>query len=326
MFSNRVRSRGFTLIELLVVIAIIAVLIALLLPAVQQAREAARRSQCKNNLKQLGLAMHNYHDTHSVFPPGMFNYIQSLSPASGSFPEDPAQGHRRTWMHMILPFIDQAPLYNTISPLFSTTTEAMNYPSRWTVVPMLVCPSDPNSPKVITAGATSPTAANSQGFSGNYVLCGGSKLWGNAGTRTHSDGSAINGMFGPITNTRMRDVVDGTSNTLLASEILLVPDTTVHDIRGRYYNGAGMGALFLAVNPPNTSVGDQLQHCIGTSTKTPCQTLSVNGNQIAARSLHTGGVHVVLGDGSVRFLSENISMLTYQSLATKGGGDMISEY
>lgn len=127
------RKRGFTLIELLVVIAIIAILIALLLPAVQQAREAARRSTCKNNLKQIGIALHNYHDTHSVLPPGVLMFDD------GSGDPDPDLGNWG-WNTFLLPYIDQAPLYNQLTP------NGANFPTSaagsliQTVVPILVCP------------------------------------------------------------------------------------------------------------------------------------------------------------------------------------------
>jgi len=148
--------RGFTLIELLVVIAIIAVLVALLLPAVQQAREAARRSSCKNNLKQLGLAMHNYHDTHRVFP---FGY----SAVSG-------MTHRRqTWFHMILPFLDQAPMYNLYEQDTTPFVHQMpKDPIAGQVVNSLTCPSDGSAPGFGANGGTTS-------FQGSYGVAAGSR-------------------------------------------------------------------------------------------------------------------------------------------------------
>ena len=195
--------RGFTLIELLVVIAIIAVLIALLLPAVQQAREAARRTQCKNNLKQLGLALHNYHDTFLVFPPGQFQPLGTNVNSSTN---------RSCWMQRILPYIDQATLFNTFATNMSGPAGfASNWPGANTILPALMCPSDPSSPK----NATASGLAN-QGFSGNYSVCAGSTTFGVDG-----GGDKLNGMFFCYSRTSIRDTTDGTSNTLLAGEILL---------------------------------------------------------------------------------------------------------
>ena len=142
MFRGR---RGFTLIELLVVIAIIAILIALLLPAVQQAREAARRSQCKNNLKQLGLALHNYHDTFQVFPFGMIN------PTNGDLPGSPRPPTDNTgWYPMILPYIEQGALYNAFmeEQQNSARTGAIYWSRKESIVTMMMCPSDPAGPKM----------------------------------------------------------------------------------------------------------------------------------------------------------------------------------
>ena len=299
--------RGFTLIELLVVIAIIAVLIALLLPAVQQAREAARRSQCKNNLKQIGLAMHNYHDTFRAFPPGQFNYLSS--DLTGSV-------NRYCWMQMILPYIDQAPLYNQFAPYMSSAslaTVAYNWPSVGTVIPSLMCPSDPAGPK--TTSASGP-----QGFHGNYVASAGSTVFGSNG-----GGGSLNGMFFPFSKINVRDVSDGLSNTLMMAEIIVVTDTASNDFRGRYYNSWEGNVLVSTLNPPNTSVGDVASYCVST-TSAPCAAnTSSNVNQ-SARSYHTGGVHSGLADGSVRFISSNISTVTWNSLGTRATGEVLGEF
>ncbi|HEY4261783.1 MAG TPA: DUF1559 domain-containing protein, partial [Schlesneria sp.] len=153
---RRTSRRGFTLIELLVVIAIIAVLIALLLPAVQQAREAARRTQCKNNLKQIGLAMHNYHDQCNTFPYGCLNV--------GTYHQ------RDTWMQQILPMIEQGSLYNSYQADMSVWVMDVPTGIRDKSLAALQCPSDPSSP---AKGASGGTRSGGDGFQGNYVVCVG---------------------------------------------------------------------------------------------------------------------------------------------------------
>ena len=316
-------STGFTLIELLVVIAIIAVLIALLLPAVQQAREAARRTQCKNNLKQLGLALHNYHDTFLVFPPGQFQPLATDRGGSTAFlltaavPGDST--NRSGWMQQILPYIDQAPLYNKFAPYMSGATPAP-YACVWagadTILPALMCPSDPGGPK----NATVP--GNPQGFHGNYVVSAGSLPFGPAG-----GGLKLDGMFFSYSRTSIRDATDGTSNTLLVGEILLAKDIdpSGHDLRGRYYNEYAGSTFFSSNLPPNTTIGDKVynNYC-NPGPKRPCAT---TGDYVHyARSEHTGGVQIVLVDGSVRFVSENIDLTTFRALGSRAGGEVVGEF
>ena len=231
MSKVRIRTKGFTLIELLVVIAIIAVLIALLLPAVQQAREAARRSQCKNNLKQLALALHNYHDSFKLFPPGSFAGVYAQYVSGG------LDGSRKCWMQMILPYIDQAPMYNQLTPYFNNGTDMLSVPQSIiaTKIAVLQCPSDPAAGKI---------SSTSQGFIGNYVLCSGPH-----DPTTSVNGSTVglklNGMFYGISSTKIGDVTDGTSNTVMGGELIVVPDGGtdpggcyggIYDYRGAYYN------------------------------------------------------------------------------------------
>ncbi len=317
------RPRGFTLIELLVVIAIIAILIALLLPAVQQAREAARRTQCKNHLKQLGLAMHNYLDTHKVLPPGTFTGVYAEY-AGGIV------GFRRCWMQMMLPFVDQAPFYNQLTPYFQSGTDSLNIPLSIinTPVPPLVCPSDPAA-KISNKG---------QGFFGNYV--------GNAGSvdaRTLMGGSdtglKLDGIFYGLSKSSTRDVLDGTSNVLMFSEVIVVPDdsgvgpsgcyTGAYDYRGGYWNPMSWGVMFETLNPPNTKVPDQIWNACGDTqgvSYAPCSGCALSSNLVHARSYHTGGVHAVLCDGAVRFISNNIDRTTFQYLGSRNDGQALGEF
>ncbi|WP_339727016.1 DUF1559 domain-containing protein [uncultured Gimesia sp.] len=317
MHLTHLQKRGFTLIELLVVIAIIAILIALLLPAVQQAREAARRSTCKNNLKQIGLGLHNYNETHTVFPFSTVCRVNAASTAPSA-----TSNTRQGWFHMLLPFVDQAPLYNTITPRIQGNQFPGGWPEATIVVPLFSCPSDPKAGKIAQ-----------QGFHGNYLLCSGSASQGAAGTYPK-----LNGMFYNLSKTRIRDVVDGTTNTIMGSEINIAEDSIAalgpgnvvcggtHDLRGRYHNSYHNGGLtFTTIRPPNTPTGDLAQYCNGTE-DAPCRACSSTENEIHARSRHVGGVHTLLADGSVRFVSSNIDTNTFQALGTREGKETIGEY
>ncbi len=300
----RTLRRGFTLIELLVVIAIIAVLIALLLPAVQQAREAARRTQCKNNMKQLGLALHNYHDINNTFPMGAYEGFQ-------------CGGTRMSYAPPLFPQMDQANLFNAMNAWLAT-----NYPGtalwNWkpsatgannaSKIPGLICPSDPN-------GGTNQY--NTEGTRGNYLAVTGA-------TDCHT--IPTTGAFGPSTSpiTRMRDFVDGLSNTIMLGE-MVVPAT--NDKRGGIFNACQSNSFISTRYPPNTTVPDNVQATVcANSVFTPCLD-QVGGNlNASSRSMHTGGAHQLLGDGSVRFVSNNIDTLTFNYLGTRAGGEVVGDF
>jgi len=315
MFAARRRLRApgnsaFTLVELLVVIAIIGVLVALLLPAVQAAREAARRSQCTNNLKQLGIALHNYHDTFLVYPPGQYNLLAT-----------DGKPNRACWYHSILPFIEQTALHAMHETDIKAGTAAYTWTNRHTVVASVRCPSDPNSPKNLTAGATSATASNAQGAHGNYVLAASSTVFGNGG-----QGDALNGMFYCLSKTNMAAVTDGTSNTLMGSEILLVKDSSsTHDLRGRYYNTWQGNVLVSTFEAPNTTVGDLSSYCIA-GKKAPCASLGTNNVVQYARSMHPAGVNALLADASVRTVTNSISITTWRRLGQRDDGEVLGDF
>jgi Protein of unknown function (DUF1559) len=199
-----------------------------------------------------------------------------------------------------------------------TTNYAITAPGHETPVAMFMCPSNPGNPKVMTAGAT--TAAASQGFHSNYVLCAGSTVFGNTG-----GGTNLNGSFFVLSKTRMTDVIDGTSNTLFASEVILVPDTTAHDLRGRVHNTWQGNVLFSTLNLPNTTVGDVSNYCVNTPPWAPCQALSATNVVQYARSYH-GGVHAAMGDGTVRFISNSVALPTWQALGTRQGNETLGEF
>ncbi|RUL89311.1 DUF1559 domain-containing protein [Tautonia sociabilis] len=312
------RRRGFTLIELLVVIAIIGVLIALLLPAVQSAREAARRTGCVNNLKQLGLAMHNYHDLHQTLPPGRVrSRVEGLGLVYSAFAQ-------------VLPQLDQGPLFDSIN--FNLNADRgigllENDTARRTRVATFLCPSDTTSD--FDEEAQAPI---------NYQM--------NAGTR-HSvrDNS---GLLFENSRVRFADIRDGTSQTALLSELsrgqgfrtnwvieltdvpLVSYEQTcaplhpgVPRARGnRWIYGAPNHTMYSHHRVPN----DLLPDCrtgspFGDRTNAIWDLLALDG---AARSFHPGGVHVLFADGSVRFIKDSISVQIWRPLGTRNGGEIVS--
>ena len=320
--------RGFTLIELLVVIAIIAVLIALLLPAVQQAREAARRAQCMNNLKQIGLAGQNHHDSRQRFP---YGYQSKVWPDD---PTVPASHFRWSTLAELTPFLEQSTIYNKLNldiPLIGGPGQGYaifpeNRPWVAMVVPTFLCPSDRGMKIVEDRGP------------GNYVACAGTGANG-------GDANDADGVFYVNSRTRFADVTDGTSNTVFFSEstlgdgstppssapidprttyISLGTGATLNDSvcdaattfktdRGKSWaDGAYPTGLFNAYYGPNDPRPDCMRHS--------------NPAFKAARSRHTGGVVVGLGDGSVRFVSESIAFPTWQALASREGGEIVAEF
>jgi prepilin-type N-terminal cleavage/methylation domain-containing protein/prepilin-type processing-associated H-X9-DG protein len=347
VFSPRARLRGFTLIELLVVIAIIGILVALLLPAVQQAREAARRSQCKNNLKQFGLAINNYESSVGSFPPGRTGWPMVFS------------AHAQ-----LLPFYDGANLYHAIdfntAPTFAEPPVAPYSPNVLAArsrVPMFLCPSDLGA---VTGSSYGPT---------NYVACTGSGS--NPAARYIRAGDGV--MFDPKLAgiVRFRDVLDGLSNTVAMSEELL----------GNGYAAGGGGAAGIATVIPGSSAPvSPAQQVLNLVTNQPSggpytpandtnagtcvvgaggfwsgirgsrwmnghygdtlynHGLSPNSNQFdcgntsqsvgltAARSRHPGGVHVLLCDGSVRFVGNTVNLLVWQGLGTRQGGEAPGDF
>jgi len=321
---------AFTLIELLVVIAIIAILIALLLPAVQQAREAARRTQCKNNLKQFGLAMHNYHDSIGCFP---YGWQQEIAGAS----------HRRdAWFHRVLPYVEQAPLYNAYEAdkteyIHNITASAtVGYIAR-TPIPMFSCPSDGTNPGFGAGGSTTA-------FQGNYVVCAGpgtgTTIANNIITITNPDvgqSADSGGLFCRSTKMTIGSAKDGTSNTLLGSEGIIRGNTgtATWGELGGYWGGAPHGAFGFSVGePPNSSVPDRVYSCKATTyngapKNAPCENGNagaLTGRYAFARSFHTGGVTVAMADGAVRFVSDNIDKQTWIKLGMRQDGIPIGEF
>ncbi len=312
--------RGFTLIELLVVIAIIAILIALLLPAVQQAREAARRTQCKNNLKQIGLALHNYVDVHSALPSGS---IVLLNPAGTQ-----DFGHGWTWHASILPFLEQTTLYNGIQGSDGMGNELGDQNTgksqlvRSTTLSMFWCPSQPDRRSASQKNGYQTCNYNgnmgTRIGNGNDDCYNGSSLTTPAHNRTDAWGCMNgNGVFHISSSVRFRDVADGLSNTIFVSE---VPDSG-GDVIGIFSAGADRRLIFSGgadSNPPT----EMTEYLIAAESNDPIN----GGAEEAAGSFHVGGAQFLMGDGAVRFLSENMHMATYQALSTRLGGEVIGEF
>jgi prepilin-type N-terminal cleavage/methylation domain-containing protein len=349
------RNRGFTLIELLVVIAIIAILIALLLPAVQQAREAARRTQCRNNLKQLGLAIHNYESTYTVLP--MTSGSTSYSPQA-----------------RLLPYIDQANLYNLIDytvpmltgPVSNRVLNPIYANVANQVLPFFLCPSDPG-PQVFPTPMGTPAVVYNFGAN-NYMMSIGSGMGTSYDSRHRTDGLCwVN------SNARFRDATDGLSNTVMMSEAIrgdgldITLPAGVLDVypyrktlnmstgatgSGPGYNGTGGGWSGTPITNPNlatviasgtnwrggaagTGRGISwmrgLNHAVTTNgyntpnSRIPDVTMHGDG-YFGPRSFHTGGAHALFGDGTVRFLSDNIDTALHRSLHSANGGETVGEF
>jgi prepilin-type N-terminal cleavage/methylation domain-containing protein/prepilin-type processing-associated H-X9-DG protein len=331
---------GFTLVELLVVIAIIGILVALLLPAVQAAREAARRMQCTNNLKQIGLAAHNYHDVHKVFPPGSWHAVFG------------------TFMLGLLPYVEQAPLHALYQNSGGTQTfrtggirygGTQNLPVTAKQLSVYTCPSDTNQ--------ASPSIYSGVTFH-NYVACYGNTTRGRLSPYGVTSTGAAN-VFGGATfiefidpivvgpnfyswihfnsplslfRTSISTVTDGTSNTLAFSESV---QGTATDLRGFAWWGGG--AHFETLLPPNASQPDVVeQSCFPPPNykNPPCVVrAAASGNAVttgaethAARGRHPGGVMCCFTDGSVRFISNSVALDTWRWLGSASGNETLGDY
>jgi len=316
--SRPARSRAFTLVELLVVIAIIGVLVALLLPAVQSAREAARRMACSNNMKQIALGLHNFHDTYHHFPHGVYEYIDTTT-SNGPPPYGPNQD-RRCWAHDLFPYIEQGPLFDRFESWMKTGKSALGFPDMQTGIKTYSCTSDPQSPKYKTYWGGSDGQPH-QGFSGNMITLGTSTYLNSTGANAHLTSLDLDGIFFAVSKVRMGEILDGTANTAFVSETILSPDTVWHDIRGRYYNPAHGGVMFSTRLPPNTMVADQFNWCSPQPVKrAPCIN-TTSEMFLVPRSYHPAGVNMAFADGSVRFMQEHVHQTVFQSYGTRNGGE-----
>ena len=344
------KARAFTLIELLVVIAIIAVLIALLLPAVQAAREAARRAQCTNNLKQLGLAMHNYLSAANTFPTGSLRGVgQTLAPGAGSCGTNIFSNCQNTpWFCLMLPYIEQGSLSNAYN--FQLGAEGpklplpLGYVANSTVAATKMstfqCPSDRMNMFQITTSYAGGAMSGPILTKGNYAVSWGNTGWG-------QDQSFVGSPIDPGTGVApvyqksafgfhtigVEAVTDGTTNTVFAAEVL---QGAQNDVRGMMWSTIPGGSAFESRLAPNNPTdyyrtgftGDILQSlfCVPEPVQgLPCQPLgSDKGSFAGARSRHAGGVNAMMGDGSVRFVKNSVSMPVWLGLNSIAGGEITS--
>src|SRR5262245_27862803 len=321
--------RGFTLIELLVVIAIIGILVALLLPAVQKVREAANKAKCQNNLRQLGLACHNYENSNSRLPPG--NTDQP----------DPSIASA---VVLLLPYVEQANKYTLFDFTTNIDTSPTNAQARTQDVAIFLCPSDPSTGKRSDTGAP-----DSYGRCNYYANLGINGNWRNANPAT-------GGTFYNNSRIRSVEISDGTSSTAMFAEVkrgvfpqnnrydaTLIPSATwdatinnppdsnyeftplpacdagntnpTHSYRDsiglKYYRGRHPYCYYTHTFPPNREGPDCISHT------------SNNSGHFASRSYHPGGVSVLFADGSVHFINNSIKFATWQALGTRGGGEVV---
>lgn len=306
------RRMAFTLVELLVVIAIIGILVGLLLPAVQAAREAARRMQCTNNLKQLGLALHNYHDAHKRFPFG----------SGGTTPPSGSPGYSA--VSLMLPYMEQDSLHSTIDfrlPL----TASVNSPARLQVVSAFLCPSDKENPQPQAGGAI------------NYMGNKGSLHWWSDPSQT--------GIFLHSKSLKFSDIIDGTSNTAAFAERLLTDGNNgIVDLKADVFLGIGDPnspdeAIQMCYATDTTNLANQFplfmgapwmngQHTymhVDVPNRKSCGFYPFKAT-MPASSRHSGGVNMALCDGSVQFVAQTVDLPTWRAVGTRNGGEVPGDF
>ena len=300
IFQNRSRA-GLSAIEVIVLILMVLIIAALFMPAAQRSRGEARRVGCKNNLKQLGLALHNYHDIHEVFPFGQINNIRT----SNSFPSN------TTWALYLYPFLEQDRLHEQFAGLYDKK-KSIDFPVKDTVVSVLACPSDPHGGKVGHAG-----------FQGNYAGCAGSNLFGSKG-----EGTDLDGMFYVRSSLSIDNVTDGLSQTILIGEVIQTPVANFDaekDLTGAYFFGWDMESCFSTLKPPNTKIPDsrygEFSSNFAWIEHTDDETLPT---VTYSRSHHKKGSQFTFGDGSVRFIANEIDPEIYRALGTRSGNEKVA--
>lgn len=321
--SNSITPRAFTLVELLVVITIIGILIALLLPAVQAAREAARRMQCSNNLKQACLAVHNYHDQHDSLPVGSYGCCWG------------------TWQVALLPYVEQEGLYNLYDqggksppPGDDNTRYYATNNQRVTTQRLsgFTCPSDkPLTTPVNGANLTKHNYAANNGNTGYFVQDGNGPADNANGVVFRGAPFLMSAASKPLC-VRFADITDGLSNTLMFGEVIQGQNTSDSAIDLRGFTWWGPGAGFETFLPPNSSSPDIMVNAgyCQTGWDAPCDPTAYSEPNrpatLAARSRHPGGVNVGLCDGSVRFINDTIAINTWRALGSARGAEVLGDF
>jgi prepilin-type N-terminal cleavage/methylation domain-containing protein len=306
-----IRKRGLTLIELLVVIAIIAVLVSLLLPAVQQAREAARKTQCKNNLKQIGLALHNYHEVFNTFPMG---YCSAMPYVDGA--TDTANGWG--WSALILPQLDQAPLYNQ----FNFGQPVQKYAAINTKIPAYLCPSDTISGNSITIRNAAGTAITTAAPSSYAAVCGGDES-------DTADPTGL-GTFFRNSSIRMSAITDGLTHTILVGE------RAACKAQGIWAGAINNGIVTCGPQNVSSQSATEPAACLVLMhTHLNNVTIDSDGGLDDGNSMHVVGSFMLFGDGSVRMVKSipadqpngnyTSDSLLFQALGTRANGEMVSD-
>lgn len=347
---RRHQYRGFTLVELLVVIAIIGILVGLLLPAVQAAREAARRMQCSNNLKQLGLAVHLHHDVHKKFPYGILRNDGNFPhPDLGKPGTPPPQNRRYALMYQLLPFIEQTALWNKYDQFnFNINRkDPVTLGPDWTgnfflkdSVAAMMCPSNPGG---ALNEAVSPVESNRY-FRTSYYGAAGTRAYPRVATDGRPSlfnpfapglpnpapgGALSDGMFTRCKRYGISDAVDGTSNTIMLGERQFfdpifdsspIVDDRIRDWGWVWFGGEGDANLGTSV-PINFLLPKNFDTLGGTT-----QQLLFDDRINAFGSMHTGGANFSLSDGSVQFISQSVSPIIFRALGTRAGGEVPGEY
>lgn len=331
MRANCQSRRAFTLVELLVVIAVIGILIALLLPAVQAAREAARRAQCTNKLKQLGLALQNYHSGLNVFPPGTINPVGD-DPNGRNGGGQPGIGG--PWICFLLPYLQHEPLHSTFMKIVKERPEVVDWFGNASYgigsanigqnhLPEMDCPTHPFNDEQLANGTGMEHLAR-----GNYVASYGKGGYG----RVHTNNPAIGGVFGTNAKFNSKDIRDGLSNTIAFSELKYrLPSATgpsLQDTRGTWSYGVMGANIFSTQNSPNSAFPDAVWGCRNYPQEgMPCVQSGTpyEAMQAAARSYHPGGVSGCMADASVRFFSDNMDLRVWQAIGSRGGTEPVGD-
>jgi len=328
-FDRRGYRNGFTLIELLVVIAIIAVLIGLLLPAVQKVREAANRTKCSNNLKQLSLACHTYHDTHGLFPPGAM-----VLPNGPSWQNLDWTANKGTWLVYTLPYMEQGNLFKAIPNLYVPHFDSMGAAEQAGVLPTLLpygrCPSDgfnSENPTSNYVGSMGPECLdNFCNFEPYQQFCN-MPQWGwttSADDGTTDNAGDIRGMFARAgAKIALRDVSDGTTNTLFIGETL--PSENIHMLVFHWYSTYGT-QLNSTIIPINYPVDENDQSWCGANSGGPQHSMTNNSVAWGFRSRHPQGANFAFVDGSIHFITQGIDYKTYQLLGCRNDGQAVPAF